>query len=112
MCVLCVCCPVVRSYALAEILNKGVGGGQLLEALADPWAFSAKQGAAPDLTLVGQAGGFRGYGGQFLTPPQVITAGDRIYAYDSDCCWSVHADCEMPGYLSPSASSTSARSQS
>jgi hypothetical protein len=38
-------------------------------------------------------GGFRGFGGQFVSPPELGASGGQLYAFDRDCCWSIHADC-------------------
>jgi hypothetical protein len=62
---------------------------------ADPWYDPA---ILPDrqyktLARVGGVGGFRGFGGVFLNPPQAATGADgRIYLSDSRDVFVLHAD--------------------
>jgi len=62
---------------------------------ADPWYDPA---ILPDrqyktLARVGGVGGFRGFGGAFLNPPQAETGADgRIYLSDSETTFVLHAD--------------------
>ena len=66
----------------------------LRQALEDPWwqpGFSTEM--ARELEFVGTVGGFRGFGGSFVSPPEVMKVGDEIYAFDDEACWSIHADC-------------------
>ncbi len=66
----------------------------LEKSLADPWWLpGVKKGTNYELEIVGTVGGFQGFGGTFLTPPEVMKAGEDIYAFDDEACWSVHADC-------------------
>lgn len=64
-------------------------------ALADPWRFPETAGLnlKYNLEIVAQVGGFRGFGGPFLSPPEVILADGAIYAFDRSQCFSLHADC-------------------
>lgn len=68
---------------------------QLLEALSDRWRRPETAGAPfgpKGLAIVGRIGGFRGFGGLFLAPPEVFTLRGALYAFDSESCWSLHAD--------------------
>ena len=38
-------------------------------------------------------GGFRGFGGPFVSPPEVVQAEGGIFAFDSEYCHELHADC-------------------
>jgi hypothetical protein len=65
----------------------------LLSALDDPWwRPGAGVGKPTALSLVATAGGFRGFGGPFATPPRVVAAAGRLFAHDGEACWSLHAD--------------------
>ena len=68
----------------------------LRQALNDPWRRPETAGRtdlSPKLALVQDAGGFRGFGGQFVSPPEITAAGGLLYAFDAESCWSLHADC-------------------
>lgn len=57
----------------------------------DPWA--ELRGAGPKAPLcVAAVGGFRGFGGPFLTPPVVVSQGERLVAFDAERSWTVVAD--------------------
>ena len=63
--------------------------------LADPWrppSLLGRGGGTKKLDLAAIVGGFRGFGGPFIRPPQVTVVDGRIFAFDSEFCWSVHAD--------------------
>ena len=62
-------------------------------AMADPWQRPDRPGGKPGLAIVGRVGGFRGFGGPFLSPPETAVAGGTLLAFDSECCWTLHADC-------------------
>lgn len=70
----------------------GVGGD--LDALrADPWLTpdNPDPGARP--RVVFRVGGFRGFGGPFIAPPEVRYAGDnRFFVGDGECWWLLIAD--------------------
>jgi hypothetical protein len=66
----------------------------LRNALQDPWwRPDVKTNPSYNLEIVGAVGGFRGFGGSFVSPPEVMQVGDDIFAFDDEACWSVHADC-------------------
>ncbi|MBF0530050.1 MAG: hypothetical protein HQK55_12430, partial [Deltaproteobacteria bacterium] len=74
----------------AEALAKS----DLAAALADPWRSLKQLGRLPErkLRLVARVGGFRGFGGPFISPPEVTCARTVIYAFDREFCYSLHAD--------------------
>ncbi len=45
------------------------------------------------LSVVAHAGRFTGYGGVFIRPPKVVTAGSELRAVCGDQAWTLHADC-------------------
>ncbi len=65
-----------------------------LEGIArNPWCHPAAHSRPAHIRIAGTAGGFRGFGGPFVEPPLVTVDGHSIYAYDSEGCWEVFADC-------------------
>ena len=67
----------------------------LLKSLQDPWADPKRSGleGRPGLAIVARVGGFRGFGGPFLAPPEVFALDGQLYAFDPGACWSLHAGC-------------------
>ncbi|MEW5723118.1 MAG: hypothetical protein AB1896_08430 [Thermodesulfobacteriota bacterium] len=67
---------------------------EVRRALDDPWRRPENLGRKTErlLVLAGPVGGFRGFGGQFLHPPEVTRAEDGLYAFDGEYCFSLHAD--------------------
>jgi hypothetical protein len=65
---------------------------ELSDALArDPWLDpGAPQVVSPRLAAI--VGGFRGFGGMFLSPPRVFTVDDHLLATDGQECWFLTAD--------------------
>ncbi|HEY3449200.1 MAG TPA: hypothetical protein VGK67_22780 [Myxococcales bacterium] len=61
--------------------------------LADPWHPPGSTALPPRLKVVGQVGGFRGFGGPFLTPPRAFAFEGHVFAADCEHAWSIHADC-------------------
>jgi len=91
--------------ALPETLrlaSLGAGPGrswvQLRERLqANPWFDpatepTAETKAAQGLRVVAQPGSFRGFGGLFVEPPLVASAGDEFLARSDNACWLLTAD--------------------
>lgn len=68
----------------------------LLDALAaDPWVDPARQatkGGPKSLQLVATVGGFRGFGGIFRRPPEVVCLEEQFYLRDAEDCWVFAAD--------------------
>lgn len=62
---------------------------------ANPWIHpnaATGEPARPELRIVATVGGFRGFGGVFLTPPLLAREDGRFIASDSEASWFVHAD--------------------
>jgi hypothetical protein len=76
-------------------LPRGAAAGrQALEPeLADPWRAPGGAALPPRLKVVGTLGGFRGFGGPFLTPPRAFAFAGHVFVADAEHAWSVHADC-------------------
>lgn len=62
--------------------------------LRDPWwdPRRPESDPAPGLAVAACAGGFRGFGRLFVTPPVVCVCDGVIFAADSEGCWTLHAD--------------------
>lgn len=58
----------------------------------DPWFDPAAPAAERALRIVGHTGAFRGFGGSFITPPEVGLFGDRIIAGVGERRWQLFAD--------------------
>lgn len=62
----------------------------------DPWwapGTAAGAGAgAQALRIVATVGGFKGFGGPFLSPPQILASHGAFYAFDREFVWRLHAD--------------------
>ncbi len=65
---------------------------QFIEQLANPWYRPGAHPAEPSLALVGRTGGFMGFGGPFVEPPEVARFGDHLYAFDRQQAWMLFAD--------------------
>ena len=74
--------------------SSGVTKADVIQSLEDPWITPKKIGSGhkKSLKIVAKAGGFRGFGGPFVTPPQVASTPERLYAFDNECCYSIFAD--------------------
>jgi hypothetical protein len=60
--------------------------------LADPWFDPSNPAASSSPRVVARAGGFRGFGGLFLTPPMVAMADEQLLARSGDNCWLMKSD--------------------
>ncbi|MEW6266027.1 MAG: hypothetical protein AB1641_23385 [Thermodesulfobacteriota bacterium] len=82
---------------LKEIFDSPPAGREeILQTLADPWARLENIGRSQSgrfLRQVARLGGFRGFGGVFLNPPEVATADGFLCAFDQESCFTLHADC-------------------
>jgi hypothetical protein len=62
----------------------------------DPWLDPARIKAGPPerhwLQVMASAGGFRGFGGPFLTPPTVVCQDGKLIVSDQESSWLVTAD--------------------
>lgn len=62
---------------------------------ADPWFDPAGQGSDPRVRafqIVKTVGGFRGFGGPFLTPPRVARRAEGVVVTDAAAAWTLHGD--------------------
>ncbi len=65
----------------------------LHQKLSNPWYHPLRQqNHTVQLQRVAHCGGFRGFGGPFVDPPEVTRFGDQLYAFDSQCAWLIFAD--------------------
>lgn len=65
----------------------------LMDALRDPWWNPSEPGGKRSLSIARRVGGFRGFGGPFVTPPEVIAVDGTLYAFDAESCWILFSDC-------------------
>lgn len=82
--------PDLQPAALG--LPDGADPDRLAADLADPW----KKPGTPDRERPLDSrslGGFRGFGGPFLTPPTLSCVSGRFYAFADGLCWAVDTDC-------------------
>lgn len=56
------------------------------------WVPGSAVEEGPRLLFVGRLGGFEGFGGAFLTPPELLVSAGRIHAFDDFCCFGIHGD--------------------
>jgi hypothetical protein len=90
--------PVVACLALGrrDALNRIALAVVLNRLRDDPWLSVAEAGADNGdkkmLRIVARVGGFRGFGGSFLTPPTVAGADGHIHIADAESCWLLCAD--------------------
>ena len=86
-----------------DLAIAAVGGSQsatwpaLYERLAtDPWFDPAAQlapsAAAPSLYIAKKVGEFRGFGGNFVEPPEVASTGEQLLVRSGNECWWLLAD--------------------
>ncbi|MEW6363594.1 MAG: hypothetical protein AB1714_03025 [Acidobacteriota bacterium] len=84
----------LQSAALG--IEASAPAASLARALQDPWWTPRPDLVKPagrKLALVARPGGFRGFGGPFIAPPEVTAVDGQFYVFDSECCWTLHADC-------------------
>lgn len=65
----------------------------LMDALRDPWWNPSDPEKKRSLSIARRVGGFRGFGGPFITPPEVIAVDGALYAFDAESCWVLFSDC-------------------
>jgi hypothetical protein len=66
---------------------------QLRATLAERWTPPGSPPRPAALEIVASVGGFRGFGGPFVTPPGVIAGRSQVFATDAGGCFAVFADC-------------------
>jgi hypothetical protein len=57
-----------------------------------PWAAGHERPGNRRLKITSMVGAFRGYGGLFVSPPEVFLSGSDIYVFDNEYCWLMTAD--------------------
>jgi hypothetical protein len=64
--------------------------------MIDPWlapAAATESGQREKyLRIVSVVGAFRGFGGVFVSPPEVALSGGELVAFDNENCWAITAD--------------------
>ncbi|EIC20342.1 hypothetical protein [Thiorhodovibrio frisius] len=83
--------PQIQNEPQSEAQNEKAAE-RLLAALSDPWFDPAARVGEKRLQRVGRVGGFVGFDGPFIEPPEVTRFGERIYALDSQQAWLLFAD--------------------
>jgi hypothetical protein len=61
--------------------------------LADPFRRPGSPEVPARLAVVATIGGFRGFGGPFLTPPRAFVLDGQVWAADAERAFTLHADC-------------------
>lgn len=57
-----------------------------------PWSASQQGQRSKRLKIASVVGAFRGYGGLFVSPPEVFLSDNDFYVYDNEYCWLMTAD--------------------
>lgn len=57
-----------------------------------PWAASHEAQRNKRLKITSTVGAFRGYGGLFVSPPEVFLSNNDFYVFDNEYCWLMTAD--------------------
>jgi hypothetical protein len=57
-----------------------------------PWSASKNDNPQKQLKIASVVGAFRGFGGLFTSPPEVITSSGDFYVFDNENCWLLTAD--------------------
>jgi hypothetical protein len=57
-----------------------------------PWSASQNAPREKELKIASVVGAFRGYGGLFISPPEVISSSGDFYVFDNENCWLMTAD--------------------
>lgn len=69
----------------------------------DPWFVPDAGEQTPPkekrLRMAAEAGGFRGFGGLFISPPKVSFADGNFIVYDVETCWRLQADAFGSAFL-------------
>lgn len=90
--------PELVCFALGVPSSKdAVYAGKMIDnLLADPWVRPSlalqNRNNKRKLNIVSSVSGFRGFGGHFLRPPEVVCADNVFYVSDGEMCWSLYAD--------------------
>lgn len=69
----------------------------------DPWFVPDAGEQTPPkekrLRMAAEAGGFRGFGGLFISPPKVLFVDGNFIVYDDESCWRLYADAFGSAFL-------------
>jgi hypothetical protein len=89
--------PVALALAAVEAPANGNWPEIRNRLLADPWydpsaAASTGNGQAGRIQVMAQAGAFRGFGGVFVEPPRVASAGEHFLVRSGEESWLLTAD--------------------
>jgi hypothetical protein len=57
-----------------------------------PWSASKAEARDKQLKIASVVGAFRGYGGLFISPPEIIGSSGDFYVFDNENCWLMTAD--------------------
>ncbi len=57
-----------------------------------PWSASQNESREKQLKIASVVGAFRGFGGLFTSPPEVLTSSEDFYVFDNENCWLMTAD--------------------
>jgi hypothetical protein len=57
-----------------------------------PWSASQNETREKQLKIASVVGAFRGYGGLFISPPEVLSSAGDFYVFDNENCWMMTAD--------------------
>lgn len=90
--------PSVASSVLTASTLTEMQVSTLIEKLSsDPWyrvdQGSSQEKSAREMRIVGEIGSFRGFGGEFLSPPKVWSHRGELYASDPWNQYVISADC-------------------
>ena len=57
-----------------------------------PWAANLGPKSERRLKIASVVGGFRGFGGVFVSPPEVVLSNGDFFVFDNESCWLMTAD--------------------
>jgi hypothetical protein len=57
-----------------------------------PWSANQQGQRSKRLKIASVVGAFRGYGGLFMSPPEVFLSDNDFYVFDNEFCWLMTAD--------------------
>ena len=94
------CLQLESSLACAALCITDSEGADIREVVAKlrpdpwlaPWIAGVNRPAEKGLKIVSTVGAFRGFGGSFVSQPEVICSGEDFYVFDIENCWQMTAD--------------------
>jgi hypothetical protein len=57
-----------------------------------PWVAASETNGNKRLKIASVVGAFRGFGGLFISPPEVVLSNGEFYVFDNESCWLMTAD--------------------